>query len=85
MKSGDHAVITGAASGIGRAMAMQLASEGIHLGLIDIDAGRLDEVADEARLRDVEVAHRVVDCSDSNAVATSVRIESPTSPSPPAR
>ncbi len=73
MNSGDHAVITGAASGIGRAMAMQLAAEGIHLGLIDIDAGRLYEVADEARLLDVEVAHRVVDCSDSMAVTTSVR------------
>jgi 3-oxoacyl-[acyl-carrier protein] reductase len=73
MKSGDHAVITGAASGIGRAMAMQLASEGIHLGLIDIDADRLYEVADEARLLDVEVAHRVVDCSDADAVTTNVR------------
>jgi NAD(P)-dependent dehydrogenase (short-subunit alcohol dehydrogenase family) len=37
------AVVTGAASGIGRATAIALAAEGARVALIDIDAGRLDE------------------------------------------
>lgn len=42
---GKVAAITGSGSGIGRALAEQLAASGSHLALIDIDQGRLDEVA----------------------------------------
>ena len=35
---GGRAVVTGAASGIGRAIALALAREGVHLFLRDIDA-----------------------------------------------
>jgi NAD(P)-dependent dehydrogenase (short-subunit alcohol dehydrogenase family) len=62
---GKTAVITGAASGIGRALAHRLARERMRLVLADVDARRLREVAadlpgalavraDVSRMRDVE-------------------------------
>jgi NAD(P)-dependent dehydrogenase (short-subunit alcohol dehydrogenase family) len=62
---GKTAVITGAASGIGRALAQRLARERMQLVLADVDARRLREVAsalpgalavraDVSRMRDVE-------------------------------
>ncbi len=46
--SGKVAVITGAASGIGRAMAERFAGEGMKLVLADIDAQPLAEAVDVA-------------------------------------
>jgi short-subunit dehydrogenase len=47
--SGGAAAITGAASGIGRALAMQLAARGCDLALADIDDTGLRLLADEIR------------------------------------
>ena len=44
---GKVAVITGAASGIGRALALQLTEMGCHLALVDIDADGLRRLRDE--------------------------------------
>jgi len=41
------AVVTGAANGIGRAIALRLAGDGSHLGLLDIDAEGLASLAAE--------------------------------------
>ncbi len=45
---GKMALVTGAASGIGRGIALALAREGAHLYLIDVDDAGLAAVADEA-------------------------------------
>jgi NAD(P)-dependent dehydrogenase (short-subunit alcohol dehydrogenase family) len=42
---GRVAVVTGAASGIGLALAAQLAAEGMRVVMSDVDAGRLEEAA----------------------------------------
>lgn len=41
-----NVLITGAASGIGRAAALRIASEGAHLGLLDINSDLLQQTAD---------------------------------------
>lgn len=45
--SGKVAVVTGAASGIGRALAVGLAAKGCHLALVDIDHDGLARLRDE--------------------------------------
>ncbi|MFM7073785.1 MAG: SDR family NAD(P)-dependent oxidoreductase [Planctomycetota bacterium] len=58
---GKWAVVTGAGSGIGQAIARRLAHEGTHLWLIDRNADALETVAAECRKLDVFVESRVVD------------------------
>jgi len=62
---GKRAMVTGAASGIGRAIALELAKEGAALFLLDIDADKLEATAREAREYGVEVVTTVCDLSDS--------------------
>jgi NAD(P)-dependent dehydrogenase (short-subunit alcohol dehydrogenase family) len=59
-------LITGAASGIGRATALAASRAGARLVLTDINAGALDAVAGE--LGDAAVAHRALDVTDFEAV-----------------
>src|SRR5687767_13249619 len=58
------AVITGAAGGIGRALALRLASEGAHLALADLDEAGLIEVAREAAHNGIEISTHVADVAD---------------------
>lgn len=46
---GKNCLITGAASGIGRSLALGLAREGMHLFLADIDMGGLEKVREEIK------------------------------------
>lgn len=62
------ALITGAGSGIGRAIARSLAGRGCHLALIDIDAGGLAETAEQVRETSVRVSTHVLDVTDRDAV-----------------
>src|SRR4051812_27550391 len=62
--SGRVAVITGAGSGIGRALARAFGAEEMQVMLADIDSEGLDATATELRGRGVEVAVRVTDVAD---------------------
>lgn len=48
-QSGQHVVVTGAGTGIGRAIALRLAEEGAALSLLARDAARLEATAARAR------------------------------------
>lgn len=66
---GKKCFITGAASGIGRATALAAAREGADLFLTDIDARKLEQVADEVRAAKGQVsACQAADISDFEAV-----------------
>jgi len=59
------AVVTGAASGIGKAIAEKFASEGVQLGLIDVNEANLSQVvADLSQRHSVKVEAFVADLSD---------------------
>ncbi len=66
---GKAAVITGAASGIGRSIARIFAAEGARSVLVDVDEGRLNKVVAELRGKDAEVEPMLVDLSDAQACA----------------
>ena len=69
--AGGTAVVTGAASGIGAALATALADRGSNLVLLDRDADRLAGVADGVRAAHpaLAVATYVADLSDDDATA----------------
>ena len=62
---GQVAVITGAASGMGRAMARRFAAEGARLVLADLQTEKLEKVAGELAEAGHEVAYEVVDVSEA--------------------
>ncbi len=66
--SGRTVVVTGAASGIGRSLALQLADAGAMLVITDINAEGLKAVADELEAKGTKVFAQVVDMSDFAAV-----------------
>ena len=65
--TGKRVLVTGAASGIGRATALAAARRGARLFLTDLDSERLDAVAEEAG-GSVDYA-KALDISDHDAVA----------------
>lgn len=70
---GKKALITGAASGIGRAIAIALAGEGADLYLIDIDEAGLERSAREVAGRGIEVVTAVCDLREPAQISAAVR------------
>jgi short-subunit dehydrogenase len=65
-------LVTGAASGIGRALAPRLGREGARLILLDRDADRLQTLADELAGEQIVCTTAAVDVTDRAAVAEAV-------------
>lgn len=60
--------VTGAASGIGRALAVELVSRGAHVALSDVDGDGLAVTAARCEGRGVKVTTDIVDVADRDAV-----------------
>jgi NAD(P)-dependent dehydrogenase (short-subunit alcohol dehydrogenase family) len=68
LRAGQVAVVTGAASGIGLAMARRFAAEGLKVVLADVEQGALDKAAALLRDEGAEVHARVVDVGERQQV-----------------
>ena len=62
-------LITGASSGLGRALAIDYAGEGIALSLTGRDSSRLEAVADACRAKGAKVRAEVLDVQDRQSLA----------------
>ena len=67
--SGKTAVVTGAASGIGFALASRFVAEGARVALADVEASALDDAAAKLRAEGGEVLPVVTDVSQADSVA----------------
>jgi NAD(P)-dependent dehydrogenase (short-subunit alcohol dehydrogenase family) len=73
LKPGDLVVVTGAAQGIGRAIALRLSTTGARLALWDVlDAG-LAQTAQECRKNGGEAYPEIVDMGDARAIERGAR------------
>jgi len=71
--AGSVAIVTGAASGMGRATAQLFADEGARVAILDINGAGLEAVAGELRSVGAEVLALAVDLSSREAVEQAVR------------
>lgn len=67
----ETAYITGAASGIGAALARKLAAQGVHLYLTDINADALASLKDDLSQHHNHITTEVLDVADRTAIRAS--------------
>ena len=67
------ALVTGAGKGIGKAIALALAAEGVHVGLIARSEIPLAETAAEIRRQNVKASYAMADTSDRKSLETAVQ------------
>src|SRR3974390_120701 len=65
--SGRVALVTGASRGLGRAIALRLSPEGMHVAIAARDRANLDKVADDIRMCGVKALPIVADLSTTAA------------------
>jgi NAD(P)-dependent dehydrogenase (short-subunit alcohol dehydrogenase family) len=70
--TGSRALVTGAASGIGLAIAGRFARAGMRVALFDIDAAALERSAAQLRERGAEVSAEVGDVADELSARTAI-------------
>lgn len=70
--TGKNALITGAGKGIGKAMALALASEGVNIGLMARTTADLEAVAAQVQALGVKAVIATADVADINSVNTAV-------------
>jgi NADP-dependent 3-hydroxy acid dehydrogenase YdfG len=68
MSTPQRVLITGAGSGLGRALALRYAADGHRIACADIDGARAEEVAAELHRRGIEAIAMVVDVGDIDSV-----------------
>ncbi len=72
MKEPRRILITGASSGIGRALAREYAAPDMSLVLLGRDAARLNAVAEECRAQNAEVETHIADVRDREAMTRAI-------------
>ena len=68
---GKSVIVTGGASGIGRAYAEIMAEHGARVCIFDLDAERLEDVLAELRAKGSDVWGQALDVSDRTRMASS--------------
>jgi 3-oxoacyl-[acyl-carrier protein] reductase len=70
--SGKIALITGAGRGIGRATAIALAKEGVHIGMLGLNMSNLEKVSAELAEYGVTISAATADVTDLESVSHAV-------------
>lgn len=65
---GKKAIVTGGGRGLGKAVALALAAEGVNVGITGQNEGNLKATAEELRKYPVQAAYAVFDVKDTEAV-----------------
>lgn len=69
---GKTAIITGGGRGLGKAVALQLASDGVNIGLTGRDEKNVKATADEIAKTGVKVSYAIFSVDDENAVQNGI-------------